>query len=269
MEERTSFSPHRYLAGRWETIEPAASTAPRSVSLVTWNVWFGGHMFAERRDALLADLQRRSPDVIALQEVTGELLEAVMDAPWVRAHYCLSHTSVLAYDVVVLSRLPVRRMVELPLPSEMGRRLVIADLACGLSVGTVHLESMSGYEAARAEQLRRIQPLLASRSDSVLVGDMNFKPDDPLETAALDPSFLDVWPALRPGDPGYTVDTDINLMRLMVNDKPTHKRIDRVFLRSPRWLARAIELTGTRAIDTEDTFTSDHFGLAVELGARN
>jgi len=90
---------------------------------------------------------------------------------------------------------------------------------------------------------------------------MNFTPDDPIENTALDPAFVDIWPALRPGEPGYTVDTDLNTMRIQVKSTPVQKRIDRVFSRSARWRARSIELIGTRPIDVDGTFTSDHFGL--------
>jgi tyrosyl-DNA phosphodiesterase 2 len=110
--------------------------------------------------------------------------------------------------------------------------------------------------------------VLAERyPDVALVGDMNFQPGDPIENAALDPTFVDTWPALRPDDPGYTVDTEINTMRLQVRSTPTRKRIDRVFVRSRNWRARSIELTGTRPFDAEGTFLSDHFGLETVLTA--
>ena len=104
----------------------------------------------------------------------------------------------------------------------------------------MHLESTREEASNRATQLRILQPALAQRYDDVVVvGDMNFQPDDPVENAVLDPSYLDVWPAMHREDPGYTVDTDVNTMRLAVKSTPTRKRIDRVFLRSHRWRARS------------------------------
>lgn len=264
--ERLTFAPQRFIAGDWYDapyVEPGGRV---DVRLVTWNAWFGGHMFDERCDALLAELGRRRPDVIALQEVTQAQLRALLAAPWVRADYQASQREVMAYDVVILSRLPIRRLAELELPTDMGRRLLVAELACGLAVATVHLESTREEAGTRAAQLRVLQPVLAERyRDVVLVGDMNFQPDDPVENAALDPSFIDAWPAVHPGDPGYTVDTDINTMRLQVRSTPTRKRIDRVFLRSAHWRARSIELIGTQPFDAEGTFISDHFGLETVL----
>lgn len=266
--ERFTFAPLAYAAGRWDDAPQVPRSGPVDVRLLTWNVWFGGHMFDERRDALLAELQRRRADVIVLQEVTQELLLALLDEPWLRAAYHVSEREVAMYDVVILSRLPVRRIVRLELPTEMGRRMLVAELGCGLAVATVHLESTQEEARARAAQLAILQPALADRyEDVVLAGDMNFKPGDPVETAALDPTFVDVWPALRPDEPGYTVDTDINTMRLQVKSTPTHKRIDRVFARSSRWRARSIELVGTRPLDDDGTFISDHFGLETVLVA--
>jgi endonuclease/exonuclease/phosphatase family metal-dependent hydrolase len=260
--EHATFAPWAFTAGSWTKAPAAERTGPVEVRLLTWNVWFGSHRFDERRDALLAELLRRRPDVIALQEVTRGLLRALLAEPWIRAAYQISELEVLNYEVVILTRLPVRRMATVELPTQMGRRLVIAELACGLTMATVHLESTRGEARMRATQLGMIQPALVERyEDVVLAGDMNFQPGDPMETAVLDPGFVDVWPALHPDAPGYTIDTDVNTMLLQAKRTPAHQRIDRVFTRSPRWHARSIELVGTQPIDREGTFTSDHFGL--------
>lgn len=270
IEDPLRLSPQSWIAGEWTTAPPAAASATTELQLITWNVWFGGHMFEERAAALLDELERRSPHVIALQEVTTTLLHALAGAGWVRRRYQLSHVDVVDYDVLLLSREPIRRLTSLDLPTEMGRRLLVAELSCGLRVATVHLESTADCAAARAEQLRIIVPYLARNPDVVLMGDMNFRPGDALEEAALDPSFRDVWPMLHPASPGFTVDTDRNPMRLAARSTPTHKRIDRVFLRSAAaaWHATSIELLGTQAIDHDETFVSDHFGLAATIVRR-
>ena len=256
-----------YIGGEWKSAARTGGIDPADVRVLTWNVWFGGHMFEERRAALLVELERRKPDVIALQEVTAELLADLTAAPWVRRGYHLSDVELWqTYDVMLLSRVPIRRLTALSLPTLMGRRLLVAELANGLAVGTVHLESMKQSVHPRATQLRLIQPYLAGLGDdSALVGDMNFQPEDAVETAALDPEFLDVWPALRPDDPGYTADSKINRMRFSLKPALSRKRIDRVFLRSKRWQATSIELVGTEPIDIDGTFTSDHFGLECTL----
>jgi tyrosyl-DNA phosphodiesterase 2 len=265
--DRLALSPAAFVAGGWDTPPPPARTAPVDLRLLTWNVYFGGHMFEERRDALIAELGRRRADVIVLQEVTPELLAALVEAPWLRAGYQLSDAdgrTLGDYGVLLTSRLPIRRLAAIELPSEMGRRLLIAELACGLTVATVHLESTSAGGPARLAQLAIAARALADADDVVLAGDMNFEPDAP-EAGALDPAWQDAWPALHPDDPGYTVDTDANAMRRQLKSTPTHKRIDRVFVRSARWRAAAIERVGTAPIDVDDTFVSDHFGLEARL----
>lgn len=249
------------------------SAAPEPLRVLSWNVWFGGHRFEERCEALLAELERRRPDVIALQEVTPALREALAAAPWAAGYDVRDdddgtvEPKRLGYGVVVLARRAVRTAEVLgDLPTAMERRLVAVDLACGLTVATIHLESMATSGTTRVAQLAILQPWLARRgADVCLVGDLNFSPADAGETATLDPEFVDVWPALHPDDPGYTVDSDVNTMRREVMGKTSRKRIDRVLVRSARWRATAIERVGMAPIDVDGTFPSDHFGLEVTL----
>jgi len=141
-------------------------------------------------DALrgLAELERRRPDVIALQEVTQALVDGLLAEPWIQAAYQVSRREVLGYDVVILSPLPIRRIAEVELLTDMHRRLVVAELACGLAVATGHLESTGEEARVRAAQLGVLQPALAERyPDVVLVGDMNFQPDAPIRSARGEP----------------------------------------------------------------------------------
>ncbi|MEO8700435.1 MAG: endonuclease/exonuclease/phosphatase family protein [Kofleriaceae bacterium] len=267
MEAPVAWKPFSLVNGEWKEAPRAATESPVALRVLTWNTWFGDHMFDERRAALLVELERRRPDVIALQEVTPDLLTALADAPWVRNAYQLSEIELWQrYDIALLARQPIRRLTALELPTQMGRRLLVAELACGLTVGTVHLESMKESSEPRARQLGLIQPYLAGLcEDTLLVGDMNFKPDDELETAALAPDLVDVWPQLHPEDPGYTADSERNPMRFALKPRLSRKRIDRVFLRGTTWKPTAIELVGTEPIDGDGTFISDHFGLEVTL----
>jgi endonuclease/exonuclease/phosphatase family metal-dependent hydrolase len=131
--------------GRWSPSPRQTPSAPVPLRIATWNAWLSDYRSHTRFHALLAELQQRNLDVIALQEVTQELLDRILAAPWIRSEYQVSEPEVIGYDVILLSRLPIRRMATIRLPGTMGRRLVVAELACGLEVATVHLES-----AARA-----------------------------------------------------------------------------------------------------------------------
>jgi tyrosyl-DNA phosphodiesterase 2 len=265
MARRFDFAPASWVNGRWALSPrlPLASAVPARIA--SWNVWFDDHQAAARHRGLLSELRRRDVDVIALQEVTQELLDTLLAERWIRSDYQVSELQVIGYDVIILSRLPISRVATMLLPSAMGRRLIVAELACGLEVATTHLESTAPMAAARAAQLAIVCDYLGKRGDTVVVGDMNFEPDAPAENAALDARFVDVWPALRPDDPGYTVDPIRNPMRLASAGTPRQRRIDRVFARTARWSPRHIDLLGTEPIDDQQTFVSDHFGLEVEF----
>jgi len=234
-----------------------------TVQLLTWNVYFGGHMFEERREGLVAELRRRRPEVIALQEVTAEHLPALTELPGYASTIIDSASFEQAgYGVAIFARVPIVATREHALPSAMGRTLLTVELATGLTIATVHLESLDEHDR-RSEQLAIIQRRLAGRTRAILCGDFNFTPDGP-EQREIDPGWTDAWAALRPAEPGYTVDTDINTMRYQLKERRTQKRIDRVLMRGIA--ARAIDLVGTAPIALDGTFVSDHFGLAVDVG---
>lgn len=236
------------------------------LTVLTWNVWFGGHRFDERCEALVERIYRADADLIALQEVTPEFFGHLAAAPWA-GDYERSDPEgegLGDYGVLLLSRRGLRRVEEVPFPTQMGRRLVVAEVRVGgapLTFASAHLESL-GEAGLRAEQLRTSFAALAGRTaDCLFVGDMNFVDGAPEETAALDPAFMDVWPALRPDEPGYTVDSEVNRMRWIVKEKVTRKRIDRVLCRGALRPV-SIELFGDRPVGGDpELFASDHFGL--------
>lgn len=267
MVRRFEFMPVRWANGRWAFSPrvPRSAPVPVPVRIASWNVWFDDDRWAQRSAALLATLRQRDLDVIALQEVTQGLLDALLGSQWIRNDYQVSELEVIGYDVIILSRLPVYRVATAPLPSTMGRRLIVAELTCGLEVATTHLESTRSMAAVRAEQLAIAFDYLRTRGDTVLVGDMNFDPSAPAETRVLDAEFVDVWPALRPSEPGHTADGIRNPMRAASSDGPRGERIDRIFARTRRWVPIRVEMLGTETIDDRQTYISDHFGLEAEL----
>lgn len=236
--------------------------------LVTWNVWFSEWCRELRQQALWAELTARDPDVICLQEVLPDHLAGPEVRALRRRPYFLSDARFTDYDVLIASRRPVRAFERVPLPSQMGRELLVARLATrpALTVATVHLESTDRMTALRCRQLAEITAHLAHEEDVLLVGDMNFPASDRPEAAYL-AGWRDVWPQLHPGDPGFTVDTTVNRMRSARKPGEKRARIDRVFHRGDRWRIDAISLLGTTPIPDPDPdlFISDHFGLQVDL----
>ncbi len=244
-----------------------------ALRVITWNVWFNEWKRELRQRALWSELAALDPDVVCLQEVVPDHL----DGPEIRAlrdrGYWVSHHRIWEYDVLIVSRRSVLISERVPLPSVMGRELLVVrlDTSPVLTVATVHLESTDEMTEFRCRQLAEIHAWLAREDEVLLVGDMNFPAGERPEAACL-PGWCDAWQSLRPDDPGFTVDSEVNLMRSLV--KPGHKRarIDRAFHRGTRWQIESIDRLGTKpvAVDATDPFLfiSDHFGLCVDLAAR-
>lgn len=243
-------------------------------TVATLNVWFADSYFEQRCRATLALLESLQPDVITLQEVTPAFLKEAQQTSWVQESYSLSDLygdSVDPYGVLILSRLPIRDWEIFPLPSAMGRSLVTgrAELnRTSTMFASVHLESEIQSATTRANQLARIFPIPGTEPHVILTGDFNFCSSWE-ENYQLDPTYQDIWSELHETDPGFTEDTDRNMMRLLYASKRKQVRFDRILLRSerPGWRAESIQLIGTEPINTATPhiFPSDHFGLVVRF----
>ena len=242
------------------------------LTCATFNVWFGEYFMQQRCLALLALLERRRPDVIALQEVTLPFLAALRSAPWVQREYYMSDfmgATVKSYGVVMLSRFPFETIESHEMPTRMERTFLLGRIPVNgtlLAVGTMHLESLDSVEL-RGTQLEQVFATVAQERDVILMGDFNFCSSWKEEQSRLDPAYLDVWTALRE-EPGYTEDPAVNRM-LPPLKKTATVRFDRVLVRSaaPGWVPRKVELLGTEPISPTlpQVFPSDHFGLFADL----
>ncbi|MCC6523455.1 MAG: endonuclease/exonuclease/phosphatase family protein [Polyangiaceae bacterium] len=241
----------------------------RELRLVTWNVWFGDWEREARWRALWERLEPLEPDIVCLQEVVPETLASRQIGALRRRGYWVSDRRLRDYDVIVAARTGVAAHERVPLPSGMGRELLVAKLAGAppLTVATVHLESLADSTPLRVAQLERIVAHLSAEEDVVLAGDLNF-PDGDRPEAALLGGFVDAWPSLHGADPGFTIDSRVNEMRYVQHGTHKQVRYDRVLLRSPRWRVADVERLGTEPLgDDPFTFVSDHFGLSVRLVA--
>lgn len=193
-------------------------------------------------------VERDDADLVCLQEVTAPLAGRLRASGAVREEMEVVCSSAVhtADGSMILSRLPIAAARELELPSIMNRALLAVEIATSagsLTVATVHLESTRALAATRVAQLAEIFDALDD--DTILAGDFNFDPRDP-EEAALDPRFTDVWPLLRPSDPGYTEDTTRNRMRSRHHgERDEHVRYDRILARVSSWEPRSVELFAT------------------------
>lgn len=241
------------------------------LTLTTYNIWFN-QFNAEQRYLSIADLlARNQPDVMVFQEITEAALAVFLSRPWIREQYLSAAIADRShYGMLLLSRVPVRSVRYLPLPTHLARGLLRADLSVGgrgLTVCSVHLESGRASAPLRARQLRKVFAALRWTRDAIVLGDFNMRDD---ENHLITSPYQDVWPTLRPGEPGYTEDTSINLMRYDMKNKHRHVRFDRAILKSGRWRPTEIELLGQEPIrpDLPRVFPSDHFGVRCKLTRR-
>jgi tyrosyl-DNA phosphodiesterase 2 len=232
-------------------------------------VWFDSH-FAERRYRTIAEvLSRNAPDVMAFQEVTRQALDIILAQGWVRDHYVQASVvgdHVGPYGMLMLSRVPVNCVTYSRLPGRANRGFLRAELGIAGSttaLSSVHLDSGKRSARLRARQLRAIFRPLADAESAVVLGDFNMRDHENRRIVA---PYRDVWPLLRPEDPGYTADTSTNLMRLDMKNKPSQNRFDRVLVKGG-WSPTHIELVGTEPISGADpnVFPSDHFGVRCTL----
>ena len=240
--------------------------------LLTWNVWFGPFRDRARMQAIVAEVARLEPHIVAFQEVTRHLarLPETRSSP-LRSSYRRLETPApeeSRYWEVIYTRLE-------PGPESgrwsysdtaMARGCTILHVeALNLVVATTHLESLQAA-ATRERQFReaiaRIERLPVR--NRVLCGDMNLRDGQALDHL-LPPCWEDAWTLLRPGEEGATRDAARNPM----THDPLQDRLDRIFVCCPDYVPARIELVGTDPIDSTGTlFPSDHFGLFLELRPR-
>ena len=260
---------HSASNDRWA---PAGTTAEpltvHGLGVVTLNVWFDPVHRQQRGAALLSAIEASDADVFCFQEVTPALAQQLEQSELVRDSMEIAWgAGVLAgYGVAILSRLPLRGAWELELESMMGRSLLCATLALDdgpFTIATVHLESTRPMRGERAQQLLTIFEALAPRERVVFCGDFNFDPSEP-EEEAIDLAYVDLWPRVHPNAPGYTEDTERNVMRLRVRGKHKQVRYDRILARAPGWRPTEASLFADQPL-RGGLFISDHFGVSARL----
>lgn len=272
--------PHGFdvSTGTWQSRHGPKPPLADRLTLVTYNLWFDEHRWQERIETLLGLVRNCDPDVIGFQEVTPPHLARILAEDWVRREYHVSDGvgfTLEPHGVLLLSRLPVRSLALCHLPSRKDRKLVVAELETAdgsIRVGTVHLESSPLSLALRLDQLDKVLPSVRGTRHAVLMGDFNFDPRDQVEQSRIEPGYTDLWPSLHSGEPGYTVDSTLNRMRLLHKRRHTRARFDRILLRSagPRWEPESIRIIGTQPISPADpqVYPSDHFGLVGVISRR-
>lgn len=240
------------------------------ISLATYNIWCDPWHAEQRYRTIADELSRHAPDIMVFQEVTETARRVLLEQRWIRERYLSAAVTggyVGNYGMLLLTRLPVGEVTYSGLPTERSRGYLKARYRIGghpLTVVGIHLESGKAADQLRDQQLGEIVGSVRD-TDALLLGDFNLRD---AENGIIPAEYRDVWPILRPDEPGYTEDTTINHMRYDMDDnKHRHVRFDRVLLKSRRWAPESIELLGREAIapDLPRVFPSDHFGVRATL----
>jgi tyrosyl-DNA phosphodiesterase 2 len=219
---KTTFTPSWFSNGNWSKGQvtrpnPEIRQNIENLSFVTYNVWFAEQDREKRAQALIELLQRNPSDIICFQEVTNEFLKLILAHEFFRENYYCSdssgYASITPYGVVMFVKLdlPIREFVLHPLPSNMGRRFLIAHFDLPnekiLLVCTAHLESMDNAEMRHEQLVNSVYPKLKYSESSqratdyaVFLGDSNFCTfTNEFQNNVIKPGYLkDLWSTLHP-----------------------------------------------------------------------
>jgi hypothetical protein len=156
---------HEWVEAQPPSCGCSGTCAAQSLTVVTWNVFFGQLSAQRRWQAILDETFRQSalPDVVAFQEVTAAFVELVRGHGVVRERYAITELSAEGggwYGVMLLVRRAAVYAVECwetALPTHMSRTLLSAVIKASPSgsavvVSTLHAESL-GSALCRKQQL--------------------------------------------------------------------------------------------------------------------
>ncbi|MFK4082708.1 endonuclease/exonuclease/phosphatase family protein [Kribbella sp. NPDC020789] len=207
--------------------QPDTGRPGRDLTVMTYNIHHGagvdGVLDLERIAALI---EQNSADVVGLQEVDRHWSERSnwVDQPaWfanrLKMHYEYAANLDLPplnpgeprrqYGTAILSKYPIKDFTNtlLPLyPTGEQRGLAVATIKVrGTELRFANTHLTSNNNAERLEQAQQVVELLGrSRTATLLVGDLNARPDAP-EIKTLTAVLNDTWTEVGAG-PGYTIE---------------------------------------------------------------
>jgi endonuclease/exonuclease/phosphatase (EEP) superfamily protein YafD len=239
--------------------------------LLTWNLWFDDYLQIERLLSVLSYIEPLAPDIVAFQEMT-DIADRFFGDPSIP--FSRSYNRVPAtvphwqwYWEGVYSRFPIgensqRREYR---HSDMARGVTLLhNPGLDLVVGCTHLESEHEYALRRDQFSQAVEHIESfGASNNILLGDTNLRAGEKLDDL-LPRGWADVWAILKPDDPGFTVNSDINPM----GHGNRKERLDRVYYSCRDFEPADIKLVGTGPEKTETGrlfCPSDHFGLLVDF----
>lgn len=199
-------------------------------------------------------MQQGNFDCIALNEVTPQYVQLLIQEPWVQENYYLSDidgSSINSFGNLFLSKYPIHNLSFVRLP-KLKRPIVCAEFSFAehpLVLAVTHLSAKTNYTDRRQVQLKHLMTHLDEHfksADKIILGDLNFHK----ETEQVPSSYTDVWTTLNPQQAGFTYDGSVNTMlhemwplgRFWGYDDKVQMRLDRIFSQSNYWIPTLIEI---------------------------
>eukprot|EP00028_Trichosphaerium_sp_Am-I-7-wt_P009806 CAMPEP_0168529066 /NCGR_PEP_ID=MMETSP0405-20121227/13669_1 /TAXON_ID=498012 /ORGANISM="Trichosphaerium sp, Strain Am-I-7 wt" /LENGTH=215 /DNA_ID=CAMNT_0008552683 /DNA_START=72 /DNA_END=716 /DNA_ORIENTATION=- len=206
-----------------------------------------------RMDALVNELKKCEPDIVALQENKKTHNALLMEAPYIRERYYVSEFTGQQYGfkVSLLSRFPLS---SLTLYNVLSRQALVGSLVINdqtFAFGSTHLTS-GNNPSRRENQIEFLYDKMKSYENAMLVGDFNYcHSNDDTSDVHLRYDYEDCWPIINNTE-GFT---------------RHNKRIDRMYLRSDiaRPMRMKVVAKGTVQNAVQFKSISDHWGLCVTL----
>ena len=258
-----------------------------TVSVLTWNVKQQEAVMqlsdAEERIARSCDLITQCcPDFICLQKAGAAFIQKLQSL--LQDDYDMKHSpeldSLNPYTTLILVKKEFKATFNVHdfKKSQFHRKLLVADCVVQgvpLVVATAQLDDTIDTNAEKVQATRITQMQLASRvlagKQSIFCGDFAFESETVVgsmndeQLARCLPQFVDLWPQLHPGQPGYTFDTEqtpSNKLLPYNNERsgPEQRRCDRVLMsRNGALTAQRMELVAAK--DMGGMYLSDHAGI--------
>lgn len=261
----------------------------RSLSVLSWNLWWRFGPWEERLPAIIEVIRHLDPDLGCLQEVwiTDGTSSADRIAGELGYHVAVEHRLEIdgvGFGNAVVSRWPITATASAPLTAhETDRdeeRLVLAvdvEAPAGpLQVFSTHLNWRYDHGGTRQQQVREVCALVASKRPrdypAIVCGDFNAVPDSEeirmMTGKAAVPSpgtvFVDAWEATNGAGGGSTWS---NANPFAAEAFEHDRRIDYVFAGWRREDGRGQPLR-CRVVGDESVggvWPSDHFGVLAVL----
>uniref|UniRef100_A0A915DAQ5 5'-tyrosyl-DNA phosphodiesterase n=1 Tax=Ditylenchus dipsaci TaxID=166011 RepID=A0A915DAQ5_9BILA len=245
---------------------------PAELSMVSWNVdaTEAAHLNT-RFKAVLYLIAKINPEVIFLQEVTDDVMQALTQLMEPVYNMFVSNPTFTYYCVTLVSKnIEVERHEIIEFDTSMGRKAILIEAQwqkLKLKLINSHLESMKEHSGQRSKQfeqciskldaLSRVDP---SNTLAIFGGDLNLRDE---EVCALPKNIKDAWK-----EAGSKMQHKFS-WDMLKNDN--HKnygrarcRFDRIYYSGP-YVDVDFSLQGTQRIKQIYCFPSDHFGSAVAL----